>query len=452
MSTEFRTLGVVLLLACPLAAVAADSPWTVRRTLDLGKAWAGHPVGFAFTIRGDREYVGWYNADRFMVLAQRTLDGEDWTVHKTGERVGWDSHNYIAFGFDRQGHLHVAANMHCSRLRYYRAEKPEDVTSLRPVHRMTGNEAPCTYPRFLHDADGRLLFLFRRGGSGRGRRFINVYDEKTKAWARLLDKPLLSGLEGHGSMNAYPIGMRTDRDGVVHLAWVWRDSPDCSTNHDLCYARSRDFKTWTTSAGKALELPITLKRAEVVDPVPARAGLANFGGGLAFDAKDRPMITYIKFDDAGKTQVYVARLEAGGWKRYQLTDWGYRWYFRGGGSIQSKISWSAVRSAHGGKALVFSFRHPETGPERYRQRFDPDTLKPLGKPTPVRSPWPAEVTRLRSDFPGMQLRLAARRPPGPHPKPVLHLLRWETLPQNRDRPRKKAPPPSKLQLLELVRE
>lgn len=434
---------------CQVALSAALPAWTARRTLDLGRAWAGHPVGFVFTVRNNQQYVGWYDADRRMVFAQRSLDSARWTFHKTKEITGWDSHNYIALAFDRAGHLHVAANMHCSPLRYWRSEKPEDVSTLKPVHRMTGHESGCTYPQFFHDKTGRLLFMFRIGGSGSGRRYVNVYDEKARTWTRLISKPLLSGLEGGASMNAYPIGLRADRNGLFHIAWVWRDNPDCSTNHDLCYARSEDFKTWTSSSGKKLELPITLKTAEIVAPVPARAGLANFGGGLAFDQKDRPTITYTRFDRNGHNQIYAARLEEKGWQTYQLTDWKHRWNFRGGGCIRSEISWSALRPA-GAKFLALNYRHPKAGSGM--QRFDAETLKPVGALATVKSPWPDEVRRVRSKLPGMGVRMMPRRLQRPGEEPAVHILRWETLGVNRDRPRKKVPPPSKLQVIELVRQ
>ena len=449
-----RIVCLLALLVSPrvLTADAAQRKppaWTVRRTIPVGTVWAGHPVGFVFRIRGDQEYVGWYDADRIMTFAQRKVDANTWTIHKTKEKTGWDSHNAITLAFDRGGHLHVAANMHCSPLRYWRSEKPEDITSLKPIHRMTGQESGCTYPQFFRDKDGRLLFMFRRGSSGNGRRYINVYDEKTRTWKRLLSKPLLSSREGGASMNAYPFGFGKDRNGVFHMAWVWRDNPDCSTNHDVCYARSEDFKTWTTGSGKKLALPITLKTAEVVAPVPARAGLANFGGGLAFDRKNRPMITYTKFDKNGHNQIYAARLEDKGWKHYQLTDWKHRWYFRGGGCIRSEITWSALRPA-GPKFLVLNYGHPKAGSGM--QRFDPDTLKPVGELTKVKSPWPAEIRGVRSRFPGMSVHRMAQWIRKPGEKPVVHFLRWETLPVNRDRPRRNVPPPSELQVIELIRD
>jgi len=431
------------LLLAGLAAGDARGKLVVKSCTEIGRAWAGHPVGFAFAARDDGLYVGFYNHERRMVIGHRPAGAKDWALNVTNERIGWDSHNYIAFGFDRDGCLHVAANMHCRPLRYWRTERPGDVASLRPVHRMTGrDERRCTYPQFLHGPDGRLLFLYRDGGSGNGRRFINAYDEKTRSWSRWLDKPLLSGVP---KMNAYPTPITADRRGTFHIAWVWRDTPDCSTNHDLCYARSRDLKHWETSDGRRVELPMTIENAEIVDPVPARGGMLN-NVKLSFDHRDRPMIAYHKFDEKGNTQLYIARREKDGWKIYQTTRWDYRWYFKGGGCIRSEIGFSAATPWRDGKSLVQSFRHPRAGSGA--RLLDGETLQPIGKAPPP-TPWPAEVRRLESKFPGMRVHFRSAERNG-----TLCVLRWETLGPNRDRPRPpdQTPPPSRLLLYELAND
>ena len=434
------------------AAPPGGSGWTAGNSEPIGKAWAGHPVGFCFALHDNVLYLAYYNEQRFMVLGSRPLDAKKWTFHATKERVGWDSHNYITFTFDREGCLHLAANMHAVPLRYYRTEKPGDITTLKAINRMTGkDEGRCTYPRFIKGSGGQLLFMYRDGGSGNGRRLVNAYDEKTKSWTRFLSQPLFSGVTGGSSMNAYPIGMATDPKGMFHVAWVWRNSSNCATNHDLSYVRSGDFRTWTTSAGKKLSLPITLKTGEVVAPVPVNGGLANFGGGLAFDRKGRILITYTKFDKNGHNQIYAARLGVGGWKHFQLTNWKHRWRFQGGGSIKSEISWSRLAPTADGKALSFTYRHPGSGPGRLMQEFDPETLKPLGPPVP-HDPWPEEISKVRSEFPGMQVRVRATPPVDHDGKTARHLLRWETLEQNRDRPRKQFPPFSPIEVFELVKK
>ena len=142
---------------------------------------------------------------------------------------------------DREGVLHVSGNMHGVPLVYFRSEQPLNAASLRHEAAMTGErERRMTYPVFLRNRDGRLIFRYRDGGSGNGDDLYNVYDEKTRSWRRLLAQPLTSG---RGRMNAYCSVPRQGPDGRFHMVWVWRDTPDCASNHDLSYARSDDLRS-----------------------------------------------------------------------------------------------------------------------------------------------------------------------------------------------------------------
>ena len=215
---------------------------------------------------------------------------------------------------------------------YFRTDRPGDITSFRQFPAMVGrNEQRCTYPRFLQGPQGELIFTYRDGRSGSGDQYCNVYDVETETWRRLAESPLFSG---GGKMNAYFVGPAQDKSGAFHICWVWRNTPDCATNHDLCYARSKDLVHWETSAGRPLSLPITLATAEVVDPVPPGGGMINGNTKVGFDADGRPVISYHKFDAQGKTQLYNARRETGGWRIYQISDWDYRWEFQGGGTLR----------------------------------------------------------------------------------------------------------------------
>ena len=59
----------------------------------------------------------------------------------------------------------------------------------------------------------------------------------------MLDVPLT---DGQGLMNAYQSQPTLGPDGWYHLYWVWRDTPDCSTNHDLSYMKSLILSIGTT--------------------------------------------------------------------------------------------------------------------------------------------------------------------------------------------------------------
>jgi hypothetical protein len=435
--------AICLLLLTPLAP-AAES--VVRRVVDVAPVWSGHPVRFALLTSGARQFVAFFDADRQLTVAARTLDSTAWEFHRLPSRLGWDSHNYVTLAADRDGHLHLSGNMHCVPLIYFRTRQPWDASSFERVPAMVGrNEQRCTYPRFLTGAEDELIFTYRDGGSGNGDQFFNVYHVETGTWRRLLDEPLFTG---EGQRNAYFHGPVRDAAGTFHLCWVWRDTPDCATNHNLSYARSRDLKHWETSDGRPLQLPISLGTAEIVDPVPPGGGIINGNTVLGFDGRGRVVIGYHKFDAAGKTQLYNARREDAGWQIYPTSDWDYRWEFSGGGTIVFEIGFGPVTAAPDG-SLTQTYRHAKHGSGRWR--LDPDTLRAVG-PAPRERSWPAETSRLRSDWPGMGVRSAADLGRSDDPQ-VQYVLRWETLPSNRDRPRAESlPPPSMLQVHEIERD
>jgi hypothetical protein len=226
--------------------------------------------------------------------------------------------------------------------------------------------------------------------------------------------------------------------------WVWRDTPDCSTNHDLSYARSRDLVRWETSAGQPLALPITLETGEVVDAVAAQGGLINGCARLAWDRRQRPLVSYHKFDEQGLTQAYLARWEGGRGISHRVTDWDYRWDFRGGGSINFEIRLGPLRTGSPGE-LLLDYWHAKLGAGRLR--LDQESLRPLST-APAEVTRPPELERPESEFPGIEVRFLAA--PGTRPG-TSFLLRWETLPANRDRPRTGLlPAPSRLRLYEIT--
>lgn len=416
-------------------------------TTDVAPVWAGHPVAFSLLTNDQTQYVAFYDADRRMTVAQRTLDSAEWTFQVLPERVGWDSHNYLTMALDAEGHLHVSGNMHNHPLVYFRTEEAGDVTSLQRHDAMTGEqEGRVTYPRFLRDADDRLIYYYRDGGSGDGQWVFNVYDEASQQWSRLLEQPLLArvGRGGEGTLNAYPRPPTLGPDGFFHLVWCWRDTPDAATNHDVSYARSRDLVHWETSDGTPLELPITIDTAEVIDPVPAGGGMINSNLALGFDPEGRPVVSYHKFDEDGHTQLINARLEEGEWVRHQASDWSYRWEFGGGGSLGKEIGVGPVRVLEDGR-IVQNVSHAREPSGTWR--LDPETLE-LVERVRLENPVPPELRRPASDFEGMRVKWAGDS--GTPPSGRAYRLRWETLGPNRDRPREgPLPPPSTLQVIEL---
>jgi len=439
-----RRLAGVAAAVLGLASLAgADAP----AVLDVAPVWSGHPVGFALVTAGDRQCVGFYDADRRLTVAVRSLDEPTWAFVPLPRTTGWDSHNSIAMAVDRAGFVHLAADMHCSPLVYFRSRHPLDEgftgDSFEPLHQMTGDrESRVTYPVFMPDANGDLVFMYRHGSSGDGDQILNRYDTASRAWRRLLDEPLTRGRRGAETMNAYFEGPVRGPDGFFHLVWVWRDTPDCDTCHDVCYARSRDLVRWERSDGSPLDLPITADTCEVVDPVPPGQGLINGLVRIGFDARHRPVLSYHAYDEAGRSQIRAARLEDGRWRIHQTSRWSHRWEFGGGGSIGFEVGIGPVEVADDGTLV----QDHSSSAGRGTWTLDPTTLAERGETTRRQPP----AGRIESKVPGMEVRQAfdEGEPAGSR----RFLLRWETLGPNRDRPRPEPwPAPSMLRVVEVAR-
>lgn len=236
-----------LMLGCAPAGFAQTYRISQRLAIDSVPSW--FPVGFCLLTHGERQYVAYYDAEHRMVVAARSLDEGVWQKAVLPSEVGWDSHNYVTLAVDDQGEIHLSGNMHGDPLIYFRTARPGDIETFER-REMTGvDEERCTYPRFLDSADGTLLFTYRSGGSGNGRRLYNEYDLETRSWSRFLDSPLF---DGEGERNAYPQGPARGPDGFFHVVWVWRDTPDCATNHHLSHARSTGAAAADPGAGGAL--------------------------------------------------------------------------------------------------------------------------------------------------------------------------------------------------------
>jgi hypothetical protein len=425
----------------PSATVNPDRRAAIH-SLDVEPVWSGHPVGFALLTHDDRQFVAFYAADRRMTIAQRTLGQHQWNYTTLPSTVGWDSHNSIAMALDREGYLHLAGNMHASPLVYFRSTRPYDAASLQRVPSMTGmHEERVTYPVFSYAPNGDLLFQYRSGSSGSGDTYRNRYDQQTKSWHALTDQPLFFGGK---KMNAYPLNPLMGPDGWYHQVWVWRDTPMAETNHDLSYARSRDLVHWETVAGLPLTLPLTIDTPGlVVDPSPPRGGLLNGTQAVGFDAHGSLVISYIKYDAAGNTQLYFARWQDNRWVLQQASNWSYRWDFHGGGSLVNEIHIGPIRASGG--SLTIAISHKVYGSGVWE--VDPATMRLKGNLTAVASADQANEDLAAATQSGLIDRSASDSA-GSRADGVTYRLTWKTLPQNRDQPRPEgAPPPSMLRLI-----
>lgn len=317
------------------AAVPADvrivpvAPGTSRNTINVAVFRKQ-----SILSHGDAQFISFYDADGHVVLARRTLGSTDWDLRRT-DLTGniRDAHNAINIGLDGDGILHVAWDHHGNPLNYRRGAAPGSLELVGAT--MTGQvERQVTYPEFHRLPDGDLLFLYRDGASGRGNLAVNRYDVQTRTWSHLHSKLI----DGQNQRNAY-WQAATDANGRIHLSWVWRESGDVATNHDLCYARSADGgRTWTNSAGQPYQLPITAKTAEYAVRIPQRHELIN-QTSMTADAQGRPYIaTYWRPEGTDVPQYFVVYHDGTAWRTSQVGKMTTPFRLGGGGSKRLPLS------------------------------------------------------------------------------------------------------------------
>jgi len=314
---------------------------TNKRVIPVALAFSGHPVRFQLVNTAWAQYVAYYDADRYLTVAQRDRPYTDWTYHVIPEvRVGWDSHCNIEMVSGPDGYLHLCANMHGNQLVYYRTARPGNVETLVRSDMTGDREDRCTYPRFVWSNVGGLIFTYRYGTCGDGDTLVKEWEDDH--WEQRPDM-----FHGEGRRSNYHVG-----PFAGNIAYCWRESPDPQTNHTLGYARTSDFHTWERADGTKFTGPITLDTTDVIDSVAQHGGMLNGNMQVGYDATSRVVVSYHKFDENGLTQIYNARYESDHWEIYQMTDWKDRWDFSGDGTLPLRFKVPQLRSNIQGSWIV----------------------------------------------------------------------------------------------------
>lgn len=245
-------------------------------------------------------YVVYYNTDRYMCISRSDNYGLDgWhTVqlpHRYEKRNGvYDNHNTpnIAISpVDRR--IHLSFDMHARNLRYIISEKDiattsntnftADKFSATRDYIQSNKKAitSVTYPRFFMNEDSTLFFAWRgEGGSGNANSFLSKYDNDGYWNAPIKFVSGKTGTyNGSSSRCAYFNDVQC-KSGVIYMTWVWRETPDATTNHDLMFAYSEDEgKSWKNNDGDLLPLPMHLNSSGIkVATIPTNTGLINHNG------------------------------------------------------------------------------------------------------------------------------------------------------------------------------
>jgi hypothetical protein len=288
-----------------------------QKLIPVAEAWAGNSVNAvvfrknSIVTHGKTQFTAFYNQQGKLVLAKRALNARKWEISETQYSGNIrDAHNTISIMTDGDGFLHISWDHHGHKLNYVRSVAPLSL-QLTEKMPMTGKfENNVTYPEFFRMPNGNLIFMYRDGQSGRGNLVLNAYDLQTREWTQLQSNLI----DGEKKQNAYWQAC-VDKVGDIHLSWVWRATPDVSTNHSMCYARSKDGgKTWEKSTGEIYSLPINAGSAEYALRIPQRSELIN-QTSMTTDDQGNPFIaTYWRDADSEIPQYRIIYNLNGKWK------------------------------------------------------------------------------------------------------------------------------------------
>lgn len=332
---------VLSLVTLLLSAAYEDSECFAQQVFPIAQGWARTKVNTVIFRRsavcsfGIHQVAAFYDAESRVVLARRVHGSSDWdlTVTPFKGRTA-DAHNSISIAFDGEGRLHMSWDHHGSPLHYCRSLQP-GALEMGPMEQMTGNnEQRITYPEFYLLPDGDLLFFCRDGSSGNGNLMLNRYDTGTRSWSRVQDNLI----DGEGSRNAY-WQVAVDRHGHIFLSWVWRETGDVVTNHDLAFASSTDKGvSWRTTTGDLCTLPITEQSAEYAARIPQNSELAN-QTSMAVDYLGNPVIASFWRDLPDAVPQYrLVYHDGSAWNTREVGHRTLNFHRKGGGTKRPPIS------------------------------------------------------------------------------------------------------------------
>lgn len=302
---EMRPLLFTSLLCVISLATYAQSA-SYDKTVVSSSCWSENPViatstqQNAIAVYENFVYMAFYNTDRKLSIARNMNFGEgsEWVIielpHVYEKRNGvYDNHNTPNIAISpNDGRIHLAFDMHARNLRYIisdesaatvsDAEFNAGLFSTTRDYLESGRIAlpKVTYPRFFLGDNDNLFFMYRTGGSGNGDTYMAQY-KGDGFWNKPFE--IIDGNVGSHDGSDDRCAYFNDvhfKDGKIYLTWVWRETPDAETNHDLMFAYSDDNgQSWKSSSGATISGVMNLdSRGIKVASIPTGAGMTNHHG------------------------------------------------------------------------------------------------------------------------------------------------------------------------------
>lgn len=353
---------IITIILCSAGSCNQDNSPATYTLIPIEKGYSKTSVNAtifrnsSLTSHKGYQYIAFYNPEGYLTLGKRKHNSNQWEINKTQYKGNVaDAHNVISIMTDGEGYLHVAFDHHGHPLNYAKSIAPGSLNLGEKISMIGRDENNVTYPEFYKLTGGDLLFAYRDGSSGRGNLVLNRYSVKEQSWHRVQD--IL--IDGENQRNAY-WQLHVDAHGTIHLSWVWRESWLVESNHDLCYARSKDNGvTWEKSNGEVYSLPINTKNAEYAKLIPQNSELINQTSMTADEHGNPYIATYWRDSQSSVPQYRVVWNNGKEWKDMQVAERTLPFTLSGGGTKMIPISRPRMVIKDG--RLIYIFRDAQYG-------------------------------------------------------------------------------------------
>jgi hypothetical protein len=322
-----------------LTPAFGDAPYVTYSNVGMGYGNGFNTVAFrnnAIYTVGNYQFVSYYmynTTTPYVVVARRDINTNSWTNVTTSYLPDslTDDHDVIAFGIDGDGIMHMSWGMHNGSTLHYATSTASVLGStFAPTFSTTAITIPntysteygnsTTYPEFYNLSNGGLMFTYRTGYSGDGDAMYSLYNPTTHTWSANPIK-LIDGTTGSYNSNAYTNSMVFDSQGRVQLSWVYRETADFQSNHDImyAYATNQTLTTWKQMSGSTQTVPITQGNDATIKTIAQGSSLIN-QCSMAVDANDRPLIATYWAPDGNTRQYELVWYNGTSWLSSQISN------------------------------------------------------------------------------------------------------------------------------------
>ena len=214
------------------------------------------------------------------------------------------------------------------------------------------------------------MLLYRVGNHIAGKTILNLYNDETNSWTQMTDELLFGKFSEGQTTNAYCNTPVVDNAGNIQLSYVWRteftDENQFVNNSNIGFIKSTDSgKTWLSSKGRPMALPITPVNSEVIWAIGPDENLMN-QCSMTSDSFGNPHIAFYSNDRNGIVQYKHLWFDGAEWKCNIISERKEAFDLSGKGTLKVPLSRPEIICDKGNNIFVI-----------YRADFTKDRLAVL---------------------------------------------------------------------------